>query len=239
MFVVLIAWVILTTWFVSWYKFFLNVQEKSISNSIRDKINENITANDVWRWITTNRIKYNILLFRNWENFVDNYYYTEVYTLDPITSVISSIPTPQFYWKERIEFPDQVDFIITSPIEWTNLLVDTETNDFILWIKRELPNSTISAFDANITNFQRIPEIREQTFRSDFTYWKWYKDLVIGEAIDDVTYYDIVKWQTPVMFNNIQIRVEYKWKYIGDIVMDTVINKFVYVDRRSENIINN
>lgn len=236
MFVVLISSVILVFWFNSGYRFYQNIEEKTISNQVRDKINDVITANDVWRWIEKIRIKTNTLIFRNNSNFIENYYYTEVYEIDPITQIRSSIPKIEFYWMEEVVFPDQVSFSYPNQIQWVPLTLDIWTEQSYLWIRRIMPNNDIIWFDANPIYFQYIPNVAKRTFRSDFTFWKWFKTLIMGDEVDEVNYYDILNTSIPPEFLNIEIQVLFRWKHIWDIVLDKELKRLNYVDKRSEEI---
>jgi len=234
--VVLISTTVMVFWFRDAFNFYQNVANKYQETVITNEINEVINANPVWRWINRSRIKENVLIFRNWFNYIDNYYYTEVFKTDPITWETSSLPTPEFYWYETIEFPETVSFEIDDTIEWTTLINEPNDNTHRLWIKRIMPKNDLDIFDASEWYFQTVPDLDKQFFRDDFTFWKGSKLLSKWvDTIDDTNYYDVRKWVSLPKFTKVNIRVIYKQKHIWNIVIDTLKKKFVYVDKRTQN----
>lgn len=227
------AWLIiismlLWTWYSQGMKFLNIMQKRSISDSISYVINDNINANSVWRWIERERIKKNILLIRDWENYIENYYYNETYRLDPVTLERSPTPITEFYWLERIDFPSGVEFKIPEEIEWYTLQEHDTEGWKSLIIRRTLPDNDLFVTDWYNENFQRLPVIDRNSFRNDYRVWKGYKELYNGETISDTVYYDLLRWSVPVELNNLYINIYYNLEKIGIIEINSEINYIEY-----------
>lgn len=224
-----IMWVVLSFWYNAWYKFYKNVLDKSMAERIKYKINQVITSNDVWRWIEINRIKANNLVFRNNTNIIDNYYYTEVFKVDPVSLIKSPFPTTQFYGMQRVKFPDWIKFTFPTIIEWKQLLSVPSENTQRLIIQRIKPNNKLMVFDWSDNYFQIINSNNMNSFKSDTTFLKWLKELYQWNPIDDNNYYDIKKGSIPTEFQNVEISVYYKKKEIGRIITDSKKRKLIYI----------
>ena len=229
-FSILILWVILTFGYTSWYKFLNNVENRNMTEKIKFQIEQVINANDVWRWISRNRIKKNTLIFRNNTNFIDNYYYNEIFKIDPVTMVKDSNPTQQFYWMQRITFPKDLEFrfpttiegktILTVPSEWTQRLI----------VQRIMPKNKLKVFDWNDNNFQVINPNDLKPFEVEDIFLKWPKTLYQWKPLEDnITYYDIIKGTLPEDLLNPEIGVYFHDKKVGRIVIDTKKRKLVYI----------
>jgi len=223
-----IAWVILSLWYNSWYKFLQNINKRATTEDVKTKINEVISANYVWRWLKDKRIKRHALVFRNNTNIIDNYYYTEVYKIDPITMIKSPLPTIEFAALERIEFPKEIVFKFNTDIEGYHLPVVPSENTERLVIQRTMPSNELMVFDGSDSNFQVIDPDDIHLLGETDLFIRWKKKLYGWDPIDETHYYWIVPWVIPKNFINPQIDVYYRKEKIWRIIVDTNKRKLIY-----------
>jgi hypothetical protein len=224
-----IMWVIATS-ALSVFQFYQKVIEKTKSETISRIVNETLFSSSVWRWFDTKRVKSNVLLFRNNSDYIDNYYYTEVYKINDVTWIQDSNPTIEFLWFQRIQLPPEVNIQFNNSINWVTLTTDITDNTQILWIRYNLPQGDISIFDASGIYFQRVLPEDSVLLDETNTFWKWIKSLYRWRNIDNTYYYDVIKWTTLSFINNAEIKFSINQKDLWKINVSQETQEFRYVE---------